>query len=84
MRWSPATQRQIAAHAYTPEAYEALAIELATDAAKLDAIRAKLEKNRLTTPLFDTRLFAGHLEAAYTQMYERYQADLPPEHIGHA
>ena len=70
--------------AATPEAYEALAIELATDAAKLDAIRAKLEKNRLTTPLFDTRLFAGHLEAAYTQMYERYQADLPPEHIGHA
>jgi len=26
-------------------------------------------------------MFTKHIEAAYTQMYERYQADLPPEHI---
>ena len=36
---------------------------------------------RLTTPLFDTRLYAQYLEAAYAQMYERHQANLPPEHI---
>lgn len=65
----------------TPEAYEALAIELATNPDKLTAIKRKLADNRLTTPLFDTRLFARHIEAAYTAMYERYQADLPPEHI---
>jgi predicted O-linked N-acetylglucosamine transferase (SPINDLY family) len=61
--------------------YEALAIELATNPAKLKAIKAKLESNRLTTPLFDTPRFTKHLEDAYTKMYERYHADLPPEHI---
>jgi predicted O-linked N-acetylglucosamine transferase (SPINDLY family) len=65
----------------TQERYEALAIELATDPARLKQIKQKLERNRLTTPLFDTPLYTRHLESAYTQMYERYQADLPPEHI---
>jgi predicted O-linked N-acetylglucosamine transferase (SPINDLY family) len=61
--------------------YEALAIELALNPQKLAEIKLKLAKNRLTTPLFDTPLFAKNLEAAYLQMYERYQADLPPDHI---
>jgi predicted O-linked N-acetylglucosamine transferase (SPINDLY family) len=67
--------------AQTPAQYEAIAIELATHPDKLAGIRSKLAQNRLATPLFDTDLFTGHLEAAYTLMYERYQADLPPEHI---
>ena len=61
--------------------YEALAIELATNPAKLKAIKGKLEKNRLTTPLFDTAVFAKDIATAYIKMYERYQADLLPEHI---
>lgn len=65
----------------TQEQYEALAVELATDPERLRQIKQKLEKNRLTTPLFDTRLFTRHIEDAYRQMYERYQADLQPEHI---
>ena len=65
----------------TPQEYEALAIELASHPAKLADIKRKLANNRLTTPLFDTRLFTKHIEAAYTAMYERYQADLPPDHI---
>ena len=65
----------------TTEEYEALAIELATNPGKLKQIRHKLEKNRLTTPLFDTRLFTRHIEAAYYEMYERYQAGFPPDHI---
>jgi predicted O-linked N-acetylglucosamine transferase (SPINDLY family) len=65
----------------TQEEYEALAIELAANPAKLRQIRRKLEKNRLTTPLFDTRLYTQHIETAYTQMYERYQAGLPPDRI---
>jgi protein O-GlcNAc transferase len=65
----------------TPQAYEALAIELATNPEKLAAIKRKLANNRLTTPLFDTQTFARHIEAAYTTMYERYQANLPPDHI---
>jgi predicted O-linked N-acetylglucosamine transferase (SPINDLY family) len=63
------------------EDYESLAIELATNPAKLKEIKTKLESNRLTTPLFDTPRFTKHLEDAYTKIYERYHADLPPEHI---
>jgi predicted O-linked N-acetylglucosamine transferase (SPINDLY family) len=61
--------------------YEVLAIELATNPAKLKAIKDKLEKNRLTTPLFNSAIFAKHIEAAYSKMYEQYQADLLAEHI---
>jgi protein O-GlcNAc transferase len=65
----------------TQAEYEAKAIELANNPAKLKAIKDKLERNRLTTALFDTPRFTKHIEAAFTQIYERYQADLPPDHI---
>ncbi len=65
----------------TQEEYEALAIELATNPEKLGQICSKLEQNRFTTPLFDTQLFTHHIEEAYREMYERYQADLPPDHL---
>ena len=48
---------------------------------KLATIKRKLAENRLTTPLFDTKLFTKHIEAAYIGMYERYQAGLSPDHI---
>lgn len=65
----------------TPEAYEALAIELATNRERLKDIKQKLAHNRLVTPLFDSRLFARHICKAYTEMYKRYQANLAPDHI---
>ena len=61
--------------------YEALAIDLAKTPDKLRALKEKLERNRLTTPLFDTKLYTKHIEAAYTQIYERYQSDLDPKNI---
>jgi predicted O-linked N-acetylglucosamine transferase (SPINDLY family) len=66
---------------HTQEEYEALAIELAMNPQKLVAIKLKLANNRLTTALFNTPLFTKNLEAAYSEMYQRYQADLPPDHI---
>jgi predicted O-linked N-acetylglucosamine transferase (SPINDLY family) len=63
------------------EEYEALAIELAINPHKLQYIKEKLINNRFTTPLFDTPLFTKYIEDAYIQMMERYQADLPKEHI---
>ncbi len=51
----------------TPEEYERLAIDLATHPEKLAAIKRKLANNRLTTPLFNTRLFTRHIEAAYVR-----------------
>jgi predicted O-linked N-acetylglucosamine transferase (SPINDLY family) len=65
----------------TPQAYEAMAIELARNPEKLHALKQKLASNRLTTPLFDTPQFTKDLEQAYVQIYQRYQADLPPENI---
>jgi predicted O-linked N-acetylglucosamine transferase (SPINDLY family) len=63
------------------ECYEAAAIELATNPDTLAAIKAKLAENKFTTPLFDTMLFTRHIEEAFTQMMERYYADLAPDHI---
>lgn len=65
----------------TAEEYESLAVELATNPRRLKEIKTELDRNRLTAPLFDAPLFTRHLEDAYLQMYERYQADLPPDHI---
>ncbi len=65
----------------TRDEYEALAIELATNPRKYQAIKDKLEINRLTSPLFDTPQFTKHIETAYSKIYARYQVDLPPDHI---
>jgi predicted O-linked N-acetylglucosamine transferase (SPINDLY family) len=65
----------------TPECYEKSAIDLATHPQKLAIIKRKLADNRLTTQLFDTKLITRYIEAAYTAMYERFQAGLPPDHI---
>jgi len=65
----------------TQTEYEVLAIELAKNPVKLKAIKDKLEKNRLTTPLFDTPRFTKNIETAYLKMFERYHTDLPPDNI---
>jgi predicted O-linked N-acetylglucosamine transferase (SPINDLY family) len=65
----------------TQQQYEKLAIELASNPTLLAAVRTKIEDNRLTSPLFDTSRFARNLEAAYTAIYDRYQAGLPPDHM---
>ena len=57
----------------TKEQYEATAIELATIKNKLQTIREKLERNRLTTALFDPVTNTKHLETAYLQMHQKYQ-----------
>ncbi len=63
------------------QVYETMAVDLATQPAKLGEIRSKLAANRLSAPLFDSGRFARHIEAAYTTMMERYRADLPPDHF---
>ena len=59
--------------------YEALALRLARTPQLLSAIRAKLLRNRSTSPLFDTDRFRRHFESAYRAMWERYQRGEPPE-----
>ena len=67
--------------AHGPDEYEAKALELALDPARLGAIRRRLAENRTTRPLFDTTRYARYLEQAYLQMHERHRAGLPPDHI---
>ena len=50
--------------------YQALALALARDPARLTALRQKLAANRLTAPLFDTARLRRHLESAFTTMWE--------------
>jgi protein O-GlcNAc transferase len=53
--------------------YEALALKLARDREYLADIRDRLAQNRKTFPLFDTKRFRRHIEAAYVTMYRRWQ-----------
>lgn len=60
------------------ENYESLALELATTPAVMLDIRAKLARNRMTHPLFNTDRFRRHIESAYVTMWDRYQhGELP-------
>src|SRR5690606_19688896 len=48
--------------------YEDLAVALAKDPARLEALRRKLADNRAGAPLFKTEAFARDIEAAYLHM----------------
>lgn len=52
--------------------YEATAIALANDPARLQALKDKLIANRATAPLFDTALFTHNFEAALLKMVDTY------------
>ncbi len=65
----------------TMQEYEHLAIELARKPEKMRRVRENLERNRRSTILFDTARFTRNIEKAFETMYERYLADLPPDHI---
>jgi protein O-GlcNAc transferase len=60
------------------EQYESLALTLARDRTMLASIRAQLERNRMTCPLFDTDGFRRDLESAYTTIWEQHQRGEPP------
>ncbi len=63
------------------EDYEALALALSRDPARLRAIREKLAAQRDSCPLFDTPRFTRGLEAAYRAMWDRHLAGQPPAPI---
>ena len=61
------------------EAYEALAVRLATEPGLLKGVRQRLKAHLPTAPLFDAPRYTRHLEAAYSRMVERARAGLAPE-----
>ncbi|HEX4571471.1 MAG TPA: tetratricopeptide repeat protein [Dongiaceae bacterium] len=60
------------------ESYVERAIHLARHPEDLAAIRERLQANRDTQPLFQTRRFARHLEQAYLAIWERHCRGEPP------
>lgn len=65
----------------TPEAYEALAVQLAQNPGQLKALRDRLVANRDTCALFDTPRMARDVERAFDAMVERSRQGLAPDHI---
>ncbi|HET7806356.1 MAG TPA: hypothetical protein VFL53_19125, partial [Pseudolabrys sp.] len=65
----------------TQQEYEEAAIRLATHPAELAALKNKLLKNTPAAPLFNTRIYARHIEDAYRAMVDRHRQGLDPDHI---
>ena len=59
--------------------YEALALRLATDRPLFAEVRARLDRNQPTFPLFDTPRFCRNIESAYAAMWDRHQRGERPE-----
>ena len=59
-------------------AYEARALQLARNLDELHALRRRLEESR-TARLFNPPRFRRHIEAAYTTMWEAWQAGSAPK-----
>ena len=63
------------------EEYEKLAVQLASHPSELNAVRKKLDINRLKKPLFDTARFVRNLELAYTEMWRIFLEGRAPAQI---
>jgi len=61
--------------------YESLAIDLGRKPEELRWLRSELMRLRLSTPLFDTKLFCRHLETAYQLAHSRFSEGMIPDDI---
>jgi len=52
--------------------YERIAVQLANHPNELQALKMKLEQNRLNAPLFDTEGFVRNLEKIYKEMWGHF------------
>ena len=66
---------------YSEKEYEDKAIKLATNPDLLKKVNNKLSKNRLKSPLFDTKLYAKNIESVFNKIHIRHLNKLKPEHI---
>uniref|UniRef100_A0A8C6ERX6 UDP-N-acetylglucosamine--peptide N-acetylglucosaminyltransferase 110 kDa subunit n=1 Tax=Marmota marmota marmota TaxID=9994 RepID=A0A8C6ERX6_MARMA len=61
--------------------YEDIAVKLETDLEYLKKIRGKVWKQRISSPLFNTKQYTMELEWLYLQMWEHYAAGNKPDHM---
>ena len=66
---------------HSEEEYEALILTLSTDLNRLKAVTKKLAVNRLSSPLFDTKLYTQHFETGLQKAYSLYFYGKKPEDI---
>ncbi|KAJ7401360.1 UDP-N-acetylglucosamine--peptide N-acetylglucosaminyltransferase 110 kDa subunit isoform X1 [Pitangus sulphuratus] len=61
--------------------YEDIAVKLGTDLEYLKKIRGKVWKQRISSPLFNTKQYTTDLERLYLQMWDHYAAGNKPDHM---
>ncbi|MFS8048833.1 glycosyl transferase [Rhizobium sp. BR 314] len=63
------------------QAYEDMAVELASQPARMAQFKQTLVANRYIKPLFDSERFTHHLETAFEMMVDRAKQGLAPDHM---
>ena len=66
---------------HSEKEFENLALELANDKDKLEKIKIKLEKNKISKSLFNTEIYTKNIESSYRTIYDRYLNNLSVEDI---
>ena len=66
---------------HSEKEFENLALELANDKDKLEKIKIKLEKNKISKSLFNTEIYTKNIESSYRTIYNRYLNNLSAEDI---
>jgi predicted O-linked N-acetylglucosamine transferase (SPINDLY family) len=66
---------------YSLDDYEALALKLARDPTFLGLLKTIAANNRMTFPLFNTKRFTRHIEAAFETMWRTWQRGGPPHYF---
>jgi protein O-GlcNAc transferase len=59
--------------------YEALALRLAVDRAGLATVRQRVRDGRTSSPLFNAALMTRHVEAAFSEMWQRHCRGAVPD-----
>jgi protein O-GlcNAc transferase len=67
--------------ATTRQEYEDIAVRLGNDRQYLRAMRAKVWKNRIDSPLFNVKHYTKNLEDLYEKIWTRYECGEAPDHI---
>lgn len=70
--------------ARTRQEYQDIAIRLGTDREYLRAMRAKVWKARVESPLFDCKQYANGLEKLFEIMWKRFSVGEAPDNISAA
>uniref|UniRef100_A0A8D3BKP7 UDP-N-acetylglucosamine--peptide N-acetylglucosaminyltransferase 110 kDa subunit n=1 Tax=Scophthalmus maximus TaxID=52904 RepID=A0A8D3BKP7_SCOMX len=67
--------------AHSRQDYEDIAVKLGSDMEYLKMVRARVWKQRICSPLFNTKLYSTELEKLYLQMWEHHSNGNKPEHM---